>query len=254
MCDNKEKSNELQVIKANVCELINARGKYIQINKVDAQTGVSEVIQRSELSVPEVRHMGNRPTVAESIQFNNNSPCRVKEFAADVCILDCKENDKSISDISVIMHEDRRTIETKQPHKNEDKRPKPHNTNLCKNAAPNLSSDVRNNDKQHGDLHTSNTSLNNNPNNEVPSPQRQNSTIPVRITNRGHVTPNRTEPFQTRKKYVRSCAHNNQRSNGGPLGSHYGPLCSTNLNESNVDFFVQYLCGNRKILVCPGKY
>ena len=78
----------------------------------------------------------------------------MKEFAADVCILDCKENDKSISDISVIMHEDRRTIETNQPHKNEDKRSKPHNTNLCKNAAPNLSSDVRNNDKQHGDLHT----------------------------------------------------------------------------------------------------
>jgi hypothetical protein len=165
MCDNKEKSSELQVIKANVCQLINARGNYIQINKADAQTRVSEGIQRSELSVPEVKHMGNRTTIPESIQFNNNSPCRVKEFAADVCILDCKENDKSISDISVIMHEDRRTIETNQPHKNEDKRSKPHNTNLCKNAAPNLSSDVRNNDKQHGDLHTSNTSLNNNPNN-----------------------------------------------------------------------------------------
>jgi hypothetical protein len=104
MCDNKEKSSELQVIKANVCELINARGNYIQINKVDAQTRVSEGIQRSELSVPEVKHRGNRTTIAESIQFNNNSPCRVKEFAADVCILDCKENDKSISDISVIMH------------------------------------------------------------------------------------------------------------------------------------------------------
>jgi hypothetical protein len=86
--------------------------------------------------------MGNRTTIAESTQFNNNSSCRVKEFAADVCILDCKENDKSISDISVIMHEDRRTIETNQPHKNEDKRSKPHNTNLCKNAVPNLSSDV----------------------------------------------------------------------------------------------------------------
>jgi hypothetical protein len=94
MCDNKEKSSELQVIKANVCELINARGNYIQINKADAQTRVSEGIQRSELSVPEVKHMGNRTTIAESIQFNNNSP-RVKEFAADICILDCKENDKS---------------------------------------------------------------------------------------------------------------------------------------------------------------
>jgi hypothetical protein len=97
----------------------------------------------SELSVPEVNHMGNRTTIAEcNMQFNNNSPCHVKEFAADVCILDCKENDKSISNISVNMHEDRRTIETNQPHKNEDKRSKPHNTNLCKNAAPNLSSDV----------------------------------------------------------------------------------------------------------------
>jgi hypothetical protein len=154
------------------------------------------------------------------------------------------------------MHEDRRTIETNQQHKNEDKRSKPHNTNLCKNAAPNLSSDVRNNDKQHSDLHTSNTSLNNNPNNEAPSPQRKSTTIPVRITNRGHVTPNRTEPFQSRKKYVRSYAHNN----------HYGPLSSTNLNESNVDcfrtvpffiflpFFSHMQCGNRKIPACPGKY
>jgi hypothetical protein len=40
------------------------------------------------------------------------------------------------------MYEDRRTIETNQPHKNEDKRSKSHYTNLCKNAAPNLSSDV----------------------------------------------------------------------------------------------------------------
>ena len=95
------------------------------------------------MSVPEVKHMGNRTTIAEStMHFNNNSLCRVKKFAADVCILDCKENDKSISDISVIMHEDRRTIETDQPHKNEDKRSKSHDTNLCKNAAPNLSSDV----------------------------------------------------------------------------------------------------------------
>jgi hypothetical protein len=147
MCDNKEKLSELEVIKANVCKLINARGNYIQINKVDAQTRVSEGIQRSELSVLEVKHMGNHTTIAESIQFNNNSHFCVKEFAADVCNLDCKENDKSISDISVIMHEDRRTIETNQPHKNEDKRLKLHNTNLCKNAAPNLSSDVRNNDK-----------------------------------------------------------------------------------------------------------
>ena len=121
---------------------------------------------------------------------------------------------------------------------------KPHNTNLCKNAAPNLSSDVRNNDKQHGDLHTSNTSLNNNPNNEAPSPQRKSTTIPVRITNRGHVTPNRTEPFQSRKKYVRSYAHNNN----------YGPLSSTNLNESNLDFVrtvpvrkPKYPCLPRKI-------
>ncbi len=89
MCDNKEKSSELQVIKAKVRELINARGNYIQINKVDAQTKVSEFIQRSELSVPEVKHMGNRTKIAESIQFNNNSPSRVKESAADVCILDC---------------------------------------------------------------------------------------------------------------------------------------------------------------------
>ena len=81
--------------------------------------------------------MGNRTTIAEStMHFNNNSPCRVKKIAADVCILDCKENDKSISDISVIMHEDRRTIETDQSHKNEDKRSKSHDTNLCKNAAP----------------------------------------------------------------------------------------------------------------------
>ncbi len=124
------------------------------------------------------------------------------------------------------MHEDRRTIETNQPHKNEDKRSKLHNTNLCKNAAPNRSSNVRNNDKQHGDLHTSNTSLNNNPNIEAPGPQQK---IPVRITNRGHVTSNRTE--QSRKRRVRSYAHNNQRS-----------------------FFVQYMCGNRKIPACPGKY
>jgi hypothetical protein len=131
MYDNKEKSSELEVIKANVCELINARGNYIQINKVDAQTRVSKCIQRSELSVPEVKHIGNRTTIAEcNMQFNNNSPCHVKEFAADVCILDCKDNDKSISNISVNMHEDRRTIETNQPHKNEDKRSKPHNTNL----------------------------------------------------------------------------------------------------------------------------
>ena len=134
---------------------LNIKGNYIQINKVDVQTRVSEDIQRSELSVPEVTHLGNR----------------------------------------------------------------------------------KSNDKQHGNLHTSNTSLNNNSNNEVPSPNRQNIAIPVRITNRGHVTPNRTEPFQTRKKHVRSYAYNNQRSNGGPLGSHYGPLCSTNLNESKVDFF-----------------
>jgi hypothetical protein len=87
------------------------------------------------------------------------------------------------------MHEDRRTIETNQPHKNEDKRSIPHNTNLCKNAAPNLSSDVRNNDKQHGDLHTFNISLNNSeaPNSEAPSPQRKSTTIPVRITNTVHV-------------------------------------------------------------------
>ena len=38
---------------------LNARGNYIQINKVDAQTRVSEGIQRSELSVPEVTHLGN---------------------------------------------------------------------------------------------------------------------------------------------------------------------------------------------------
>ena len=232
MCDNKEKSSELQVIKAKVRELINARGNYIQINKVDAQTKVSEFIQRSELSVPEVKHMGNRTKIAESIQFNNNSPSRVKESAADVCILDCNGNDKSISDISVIMHEDRRTIETNQPHKNEDKRSKLHNTNLCRDAAPNRSSNVRNNDKQHGDLHTSNTSLNNNPNIEALGPQQK---IPVRITNRGHVTSNRTE--QSRKKRVRSYVHNNQRSNGGPLGSHYGSLSSTDLHESNADFF-----------------
>ncbi len=61
--------------------------------------------------------MGNCTKIAESIQFNNNSPSRVNESAADVCILDCKENDKSISDISVIMHEDMGTIETNQPHK-----------------------------------------------------------------------------------------------------------------------------------------
>ncbi len=42
MYDNKEKSSEPQVIKAKVRELINARGNYIQINKVDAQTKVSE--------------------------------------------------------------------------------------------------------------------------------------------------------------------------------------------------------------------
>ncbi len=232
MCDNKEKSSELQVIKAKVRELINARGNYIQINKVDAQTKVSEFIQRSELSVPDVKHMGNRTKIAESIQFNNNSPSRVKESAADVCILDCNGNDKSILNISVIMHEDRRTIETNQPYKNEDKRSKLHNTNLCKDAAPNRSSNVRNNDKQHGDLHTSNTSLNNNPNIEAPGPQQK---IPVRITNRGHVTSNRTE--QSRKKRVRSYVHNNQRSNGGPLGSHYGSLSSTDLHESNADFF-----------------
>ena len=116
---------------------LNARGNYIQINKVDAQTRVSEGIQRSELSLPEVTHLGNR----------------------------------------------------------------------------------KSNDKQHGNLHTSNTSLNNNSDNEAPSPNRQNIAIPVRITNRGHVTPNRTEPFQTRKKHVRSYAHNNQRSNGG---GHWG--------------------------------
>ena len=118
--------------------------EYASSNKVDAQTRVSEGIQGSELSVPEVAHLGNR----------------------------------------------------------------------------------KGNDKQHGNLHTCNTSLNNNFN-----------TIPVRITNRGHVTSNRTESFQNRKKHVRSYAHNNQGSNGGPLGSHYGPLCSTNLNESKVDFF-----------------
>ena len=129
--------------------------EYASSNKVDAQTRVSEGIQRSELSVPEVTHLGNR----------------------------------------------------------------------------------KSNDKQHGNLQISDTSLNNNFNNEVPSPNRQNIAIPVPITNRGHVTSNRTEPFQTRKKHVRSYAHNNQRSNGGPLGSDYGPLCSTNLNESKVDFF-----------------
>ena len=116
--------------------------RYIQINKVDAQTRVSEDIQRSELSVPEVTHLGNR----------------------------------------------------------------------------------KSNDKQHGNLHTSNTSLNNNSNNEVPSPNRQNIAIPVRITRTSnrtiehHRTSNRTEPFQTRKKHVRSDAHYNQRSNGGTIG------------------------------------
>ena len=69
-----------------------------------------------------------------------------------------------------------------------------------------------------------------------------------------HVTPNRTEPFQTRKKHVRSYAHNNQRSNGGPLGSHYGSLCSTNLNESKVDFFRTEPVRKPKDHVCPGKY
>ena len=39
---------------------LNIKGNYIQINKVDVQTRVSEDIQRSELSVPEVTHLGNR--------------------------------------------------------------------------------------------------------------------------------------------------------------------------------------------------
>ena len=51
--------------------------------------GLAKVYKGLNCLVPEVKHMGNRTTIAESIQFNNNSPCRVKEFAADVCILDC---------------------------------------------------------------------------------------------------------------------------------------------------------------------
>ncbi len=149
--------------------------------------------------------MGNRTKIAESIQFNNNSPSRVKESAADVCILDCNENDKSFSDISVIMHEDRRTIETNQPHKNEDKRSKPHNTNLCKNAAPNLSSNVRNNDKQHGDLHTSNTSLNNNPNIEAPGPQQ---IIIICVTYRPPDCPLNCIQDDFRQNYVRALSMN----------------------------------------------
>jgi hypothetical protein len=68
MYDNKKRSSELEVSKANISEIISARGNYIQINKADAQTRVSEGIQRSELSVPEVKHMGNC-TIAESMQL-----------------------------------------------------------------------------------------------------------------------------------------------------------------------------------------
>ena len=94
------------------------------------------------MSVPEVENIGNCTTIAESMQFNNNTPFRACERIFLRHMLGDKENDKSISYISVIMHEDRRTIETDQPHKNEDKRSKPHNTNLFKNAAPNISCDV----------------------------------------------------------------------------------------------------------------
>ena len=51
----------------------NARGNYIQINKIDAQTRVSEDIQRSELSVPEVTHLGNRKSNDKQQACNTKS-------------------------------------------------------------------------------------------------------------------------------------------------------------------------------------